>query len=242
MKFNITALHQIEMTSECNLRCKYCVHPKMLRKKMHMEEDVYMKSLQWAKFFVAKYGQKELNLAGIGESTLHPDFTRFVGLAREAIGYGKCQLILATNGIEFSKKHGEDMVKEIAKYDPWIWVSAHRPEKAGPAIELLKKYNLLKGVSADPSIAAIDWAGQVDWFTSHAPMSCTWLPAGKVFVGSNGDLMPCCLDGNGSGKFGNIMEDDLLSLKTGMYDLCNTCSIKIVLRGANGGTEYANQR
>ena len=212
MQFNITALHQIEMTSECNLRCKYCVHHKMLREKKHMTEDVYKKSLHWAKFFVAKYGQRELNLAGIGESTMHPDFVRYVALARDAIGWGNCNLILATNGLLMT----DELAKEIAPYDPYVWVSAHRPEKAGHAIEALKKYNLLKGVSSDPSVAAIDWAGQVDWFVSAPPMSCTWLPSGKVFVTSNGDLTPCCLDGNGVGVFGNVMTDDLLKLKHSM--------------------------
>lgn len=224
MNFNITALHQIEMTSECNLRCKYCVHPKMKREKVHMERDVYLKSLQWARFFVNKYGQKELNLAGIGESTMHPDFVEFVALAREAVGWD-CNLILATNGLLMT----DEMAAAIQPYKPMVWVSAHRPEKAGLAVEVLKRHGLFVTISSDPTIAAIDWAGQVDWHVSAPPMSCTWLPSGKVFVTSKGELLPCCLSGDDSGKIGNIMDDDLLSLKTGDYDLCKDCNMKIVI-------------
>jgi MoaA/NifB/PqqE/SkfB family radical SAM enzyme len=196
----------------------------MKREKKHIEHDVYLKALKWAKFFVNKYGQRELNLAGIGESTMHPRFAEYVGLAREAVGWN-CDLILATNGLLITDK----LVKEILPFKPKVWVSAHRPEKAGPAVEILKKYGLFVTISSDPTVAAIDWAGQVDWHVSAPPMGCTWLPSGKVFVSSNGDLMPCCLDGDGVGIFGNIMQDDLLSLKTQDYDLCRNCNMKIVI-------------
>ena len=51
-------------------------------------------------------------------------------------------------------------------------VKLHRPEKAGPAVEAYRKIGALDGVSADPSINAYDWAGQVEWFNSpraHPP-------------------------------------------------------------------------
>jgi len=67
----IQAIHQIEITSRCNLRCKYCVHPKMVREKGDMDRETYIKSLEWSAHFHKLNNQEELNLAGIGESTMH---------------------------------------------------------------------------------------------------------------------------------------------------------------------------
>src|SRR5262245_27520539 len=88
-------LHQIEITSRCNLRCVYCVHPHMPRAKEDMTEEVFLQSLKWAKHFHTVgtrvpggdvWKQKELNLAGIGESTIHPRFVEFIHLARDIVG------------------------------------------------------------------------------------------------------------------------------------------------------------
>jgi hypothetical protein len=122
----------------------------------------------------------------------------------------------------------DELARAIAPYDPWVWVSAHRPEKAGPAVEALKRYGLFKGISSDPAEAAIDWAGQIEWFVSAPSMQCTWLPAGRVVAFADGSIGTCCLDGDGKGVVGNL-DDDLLKLKTSPYELCNTCHQKIVV-------------
>src|SRR4051812_43206405 len=117
MQFPIRSLHQIEMTSRCNLRCRYCAHPKMPRAKMDMSAEHYALSLGWAKIYVQRGTQRELNLAGIGESTMHPDFVRNVHLAREAVGW-KCRIVVTTNGVAVN----EDMVKAIAPAKPAVFV------------------------------------------------------------------------------------------------------------------------
>lgn len=48
----ITALHQVEITSRCNLKCRYCAHPKMPRAKADMSEETFEATLKWAKRFV----------------------------------------------------------------------------------------------------------------------------------------------------------------------------------------------
>ena len=70
--FPIRAIHQIEMTSRCNLRCRYCAHPTMARVKADMDDATFAKALLWAR----QLPSHELNLAGIGESTMHPEFVR----------------------------------------------------------------------------------------------------------------------------------------------------------------------
>lgn len=217
----INAIHQIELTSRCNLRCRYCTHPKMQREKRDMVGDVFIAAVNWASKFVKAGTQHELNLAGIGESTLHPDFIEMVNIAREAVG-DECKLVLATNGVSLT----EDIAEALLINNVWTWVSLHRPEKAGPAVELLKRYGVLKGVSADPSVSAVDWAGQVDWHVSTSVKGepCTWLQDGRVMVMADGRVTTCCFDAEGAGVIGHIF-NDLTEMEVKPYSLCEECHL-----------------
>lgn len=211
---NINAIHQIEITSRCNLRCKYCVHPHMQRTKEDMTTEVFVKTLQIAEGF----DQKEINICGIGESTLHGNFIEYVELARNILG-GTINIVLASNGVGLTK----EMCSAMADNNIGYYVSLHRPEKAGPSIELAKQYGILTGVSADPSVASIDWAGQVNYHVSAPSMGdCPWLKYGRVMVCANGDITSCCLDGDGLGILGNIW-DDLSDIDIKPYVLCSKC-------------------
>ena len=223
--FPVTCVHQIEITSRCNLRCKYCVHPTMSRAKEDMSEETYARTLLVTQLLMRKFPgkQQELNLAGIGESTMHPDFVRFVHMAREAVG-PRVSLALATNGVSVTR----EMVAGIASARPDVWVSLHRPEKAGPAIELFKEFGLLRGTSSDPSVSSVDWAGQVKWHVSTpvkgAP--CPWIRGGRVIVLSDGRLARCCFDGTASDTVGTVW-DDPMTLRTAPYALCGTCHLDV---------------
>jgi len=216
-KFPITAVHQVEMTSRCNLRCRYCPSPNLPRAKMDMTEETWNQVLYWARLYVRSGTQVELNLAGVGESTMHPRFVEWAMQARTTLG-DKVALTMATNGLLIT----EEMAAALVPARPLIWVSMHRPEKAGPAIEILKKYRLLAGVSADPSLSAINWAGQVKWFVSAPRRTCQWVINGKVFVMADGRVSSCCLDADGSGVLGTVWQD-LSKLSTKPYKLCHTC-------------------
>lgn len=224
----IRAIHQIEMTSQCNLRCRYCTHPKMPRPKMDMTAEHFGKALEWVKFFQAKQPHPELNLAGIGESTMHPDFVRNVFLAREAVGR-YVNLVLATNGLLMT----DDLAMAIAPARPSVWVSLHRPERAGPAVEALKRAGIFNGVSADPSMAAVDWAGQVKWHVS-APKGrpCPWIQSSMVMVMSDGRVTRCCFDSTGEGVIAHI-DDDLAQHATSPWKLCATCHLSVPQEAAS---------
>jgi hypothetical protein len=222
--FRVSAIHQIEMTSRCNLRCQYCTHPKMPRPKMDMDDRTYRRSLDLAAACYAARPEhiNELNLAGIGESTMHPEFVRNVMWAREAMGWD-VGIVVATNGLLMTR----EMAKAIAPARPAMFVSLHRPEKAGPAIEILKEFNLLHGVSADPSIAAVDWAGQVKWKVSAVKGGrCPWVIDGRVFVMADGRVSRCCFDATGEGVIGSIF-DDIEPMQTSPYSLCAKCHLDV---------------
>jgi hypothetical protein len=224
----IRAIHQIEMTSRCNLSCKYCVHKKMPRPKMDMDEATYAKALKWVQFFQARKPHPELNLAGIGESTMHPDFVRNVFLAREAVGVN-VNLVLATNGLLMT----DELARAIAPAKPSVWVSLHRPERAGPAVEALKRAGIFSGVSADPSLAAVNWAGQVNWHVS-APRGevCGWIQASMVMVMSDGRVTRCCFDATGDGVIATV-DDDLSKHATSPWHLCAGCHLSVPQEAAS---------
>lgn len=214
----VCSIHQIEMTSRCNLRCKYCVHPTMLRSKEHMSDVTWRAALAWVKIFVDTGTQgKELNLCGIGESTLHPMFGEWCLEARAAIGNER-DLVLATNGVGVTDEHALAMQYARMK----VWVSLHRPEKGGPTVNLLKRYGVLAGVSVDPALSGVDWARQVKWEVTAPRGVCPWLREGKVMIGSQGDVLTCSFDGDGVGKLGSVWED-VAAMESAPYALCPGC-------------------
>lgn len=223
--YPVREVHQIEITSRCNLRCVYCVHRQMPRSKDDMSRATFAKALEWAAAFVKAGSQRSLNLAGIGESTMHPDFVEYVHLARDTVGED-CDLVLATNGLLVT----DELAAAIAPAHPKVFVSLHRPEKAGPAIEALKGAGILAGVSADPSVAATDWAGQVKWHRSAQPRQCMWVRGGQVFVLSDGRVTVCSFDATADDVLGTI-DDDLTTMRTHPYRLCPACDQRLEIPG-----------
>jgi len=224
----IESLHQIEITSRCNLRCVYCPSPNLGRPKVDMSEDHFMRAMEWVSYLVKRGTQIELNLAGIGESTLHPDFVRFVAIARETVG-PDIAVTLATNGITMT----EELARKLAPSRPSLWVSLHRPEKAGPAIQILKKHGLYIGSSSHPATEGNSWAGQVEWEdTQTFSSACQWIRNGFAMAMADGRVTSCCIDASGSGVIGHL-DDAVPTVKTRPYNLCKTCHQHIRIKGVN---------
>lgn len=217
--FNLRRLHQIELTSRCNLRCRYCPSPHLGRPKLDMDDATWDRTLWWIRYFHNRNGgTEELNLAGIGESTMHPKLPEWALQARAVVG-ADCFLNFTTNGLLMTDALADALKPSGIR----VGVSLHRPEKAGPAIEILKAHGMLFGVSADPSIAAIDWAGQIKWHKSAATnRQCPWVRGGLAFVMADGRVSRCCMDASGIGVFAHV-NDNLAQYQTSPYKLCVTC-------------------
>lgn len=225
----VRLIHQIEITSLCNLKCKWCVHQTMTRPKIHMTEMVFARTLELIRQQPGFPTRVELNLAGTGESTLHPAFPDFVRRAREAVG-DRVRLIFATNGVGVT----EGLVRALAPSHPAVWVSLHQPEKAARAIRLYRKHGLLEGISVDPSVNSNDWAGQVDWPVSAVDaVPCQWLREGKTMVMADGRITTCCLDSTGEAVLGHVDTIDPNTLMTQPYRLCQSCYQEICIHGFN---------
>lgn len=234
----IESIHQIELTSVCNLRCVYCPSREIMankhedRKPMHMTEATFDRVMEWVAHYVRDGNQTELNLAGIGESTLHPKLAKFVCIARQVAGAG-CKIVFATNGIEVT----DFLAEELAPFKPEIWVSLHRPEKGLAAFSILKRHGIDARMSLDPAGDSISWAGQVkEAMESYGipimdrPKSCQWLRQGKAFVYSDGRIGACCLDATGAGVMGHI-DQPIGSVTLKPYKLCQSCHLEIGVIG-----------
>ena len=225
--WEIKSLHQIELTSHCNLRCVYCTSPNLKRPKLDMDEKTFDRALAWVKYYVDLGTQGELNMAEIGESTMHPLLPEYLMRARAVIGNQR-RLCFATNGILVT----EELAKKIAPAQPSIWVSLHRPEKAKHAVDILREYGLLVGVSTSPALDAVDWARQVDWEVTSKMFgdACDWRRNGWVEVMADGRLTTCCFDSDGSGVIGHI-DQEPGSVVSKPYRLCKDCHLDVGIEG-----------
>jgi hypothetical protein len=191
----------------------------MTREKLHMSREIFMKALYWAARLPGD-SQRELNLAGTGESTLHPDFVEYVHLAREAMP--NITLLLATNGLLMTR----ELAKAIAPTGVRVYVSLHRPEKAGPAVEICKEFGLFAGASSDPSLQSVNWAGQVKWAVSTSIKGgpCPWIRNGWLIVLADGRITRCSFDNRVDETLGTVW-DDVAAMHTEPYSLCKDCHL-----------------
>ena len=227
----VTSLHQVEITSRCDLRCVYCCNPRMgrdpgFRGQQDMRPSHFALALEHVAHYVRQGTQRELNLAGIGESTLHPGFPLFVDAARLAVG-PDVELTLATNGVSLSKEDAwaESVAAALREFNVSTYVSQHRPERAGLAVRFLVERGVrVCGASTDPALNAMDWAGQVEWrgLKQKAATPCQWLRQGWAFALADGRVSPCCYDAQGKEPIGHV-DDPVGSLKTRPYGLCRSC-------------------
>jgi len=216
----LSRIHQIEVTTRCNLRCVYCPHPQMSRPKIDMDMATFGRALAWVRYFRVLGTQPELSLTGIGEGLLHPRIIEMMGMARDAIGDG--MLLFATNGINMTSS----MASGLRASNPIVYISLHRPEVAGPAIEACKSAGLRHVVNDQFATSAIDWAGQVDWHVSHRPQVCQYLAQGWGAVMVDGGITRCCMDSTGEGVYGHV-NDEPSQLAVRPFVLCRSCSLTV---------------
>ena len=217
----ITQIHEIELSSRCNLACVYCPSPELKRPKLDMVWGDYVRALECVRYFCKWGTQEELALTGVGEALLHHRFADAVLLAREVIG--DRLLTFSTNGILLT----DELLRKIKPANPVVYVSLHRPEVAGPAVQRLRDSGLHFGVNASFSTSALDWAGGVEWFTSHEPQVCEYLRAGWAVVRADGTVGTCCWDAESvSGRIGSIWENPA-GWTTAPHEACKKCSLQV---------------
>ena len=197
-------IHQVELSTRCNLKCHYCPHyPELPRTKEDMAWETVEAAMEVVRYFVRQGTQTELSLTGIGEAMLHPRFLEAVAFARETIGPQR-QLTITTNGLLLD----DSLCEALAPFRPAVFVSLHRPEKAGLAVESAKRHGILAGVNSSFATSAFNWAGaQKNWFVSAPRTPCEYLRSGWGVILVDGRVTTCCLDADGSGVVGTVWDD-----------------------------------
>lgn len=201
----VREVHQLELTTRCNLRCHYCPSPKKLRPHEDMTWNTFEASLALVDYYVRQGTQTELSLTGIGEAVLHPRFLEMVERSREAIGWER-QLVITTNGLLFD----DAMCAALAPLRPAVFISLHRPERAALAVVAAKKHGIFAGTNEAFVTSAFDWAGvQTNWtpMVSAPRIKCEYLRSGWAVILVDGRIATCCLDADGSSAVGTVWDD-----------------------------------
>lgn len=213
----LTSIHQVEPSSFCNLACRYCPSKQLPKLRgvpnTHIDLKVFERALAWAKHFDALGTQGELSLTGIGETLLHPEWRELVHLAREALP--RNFICFSTNGLLLD----DEACAHLAEHRVAVFVSLHRPEKAGPAINAARRHGILVDTNASAATSSFDWAGLLaDKWEVTAPKGnpCAYLQRGWGVVLADGRLTTCCLDATGAGVVGHV-DDAIGSLSIGPW-------------------------
>ena len=221
----IQTINTIELTNDCNLRCKYCIQPLLDaggRKREIMSNDVFYKSLELLKVLCDRGTQQEVNLNGNGESTLDPDLPERIRATKDIMG-NRCVRI-CTNGVNMTynmarklKDSGLDLCD----------VSIHDPYHARRCVQIFNEVGMKGVVNVSVISAPHNWAGQLPgehcckFVVQGVP--CTPLAAGYAYIQSNGNISPCCFDYRDLGTFANVFDDDVLEAESKPYELCRDC-------------------
>lgn len=94
-KINYPHIIEIELTNDCNLQCKHCHRNVMMRPIGYMEYDVFKKIIDE----ITSYPIAFLRIVGLGESSLHPNFSQMLQYASSK----GLKIEIATNGSLFER-------------------------------------------------------------------------------------------------------------------------------------------
>lgn len=220
----ITTINTIEVSSICDNSCQYC--PASIQSKHrqvgYMTMSTFKTAIDWVLHFCRRGSQRELNLFGVGEPTLHPDIVDLVAYARNKLPFRQ-KIHLNTNGNTMTKKLAIALKKAgITSID----ITAHHAYSAAKTIRIFQEVGIDGALSLDFVTRPNNWAGQVDWFEpayhKAKGWDCPWLNHGQVMVMSNGDVTTCCIDAFGQGVFAHV-NDDLIDKRVEAQELCHKC-------------------
>ena len=217
-------IYQIELSSFCNMRCAYCPHPTMERKKGFMTEEVLLAAISWAK----RSGAERLVLHHFGEPLMHPQISRFIRLigdAGMAVQFSTNGLLLATFWPELVAS-GVDITVMLA-FHQWAHkgvkdygeaVSAYQARAAGTAITVVPSYALKEG-----KLAIHSWGkGLLDGWDAA---QCPFLRYNLGVILWNGDIATCCVDHDGRTAKQNILTSGFEQHVSQRWDACASCDV-----------------
>jgi hypothetical protein len=164
-----------------------------------------------------------INLNGIGEPLLDPDFVHRVKQLKKLVG-NKIALKFTTNGALISKELVMRL-KDAGIYQ--IDLSIHRPQWVRRAVDVIRKCGIPCVVNVGSIGSPHNWAGQLPAEESVyvEPIGpCEHLKQAWGHVSAEGTVTRCCLDYKLDGAIGSVENiDKLLNTEYGAFALCGTC-------------------
>lgn len=184
-----------------------------------MSREIFERTMEHVAYYCQLGTQTEVSLTGIGEAVLHPDFAELLFRVREVIG--PRAIVLATNGVSMTP----ELAEILGRLHVFVYVSTHRPEKAGRAWHMLKAAGAIVGTNTSFVNSSLDWAGQVKWHVSAESNPCQYLGRGWAVVRQDGSINACCMDAHSKHRLATVW-DELGSLRTAPTPLCGACHLK----------------
>lgn len=253
------SLLHIETTSKCNAKCTFCAHPTMRRPREDMSDAVFSRILTdirpWFSGTVFPFLNGELltdkkiwkRMAMLAELPvvfgIHTNGALLTKDVLKKLSKFNIQYLMislnASNAADHQRCTGlrcwEHLMRTIPEIhgtlgvrpsvlftgDTNARVAGRIAARLGAQLQMAYKYT---------------WRGRVTAPTGVQVGPCEWL-YDHLFILSNGEIVPCCMDLEGEGSFGNIMQKGLLDVynspeldayRTTGRDalaLCNVCNM-----------------
>jgi hypothetical protein len=221
----LQTINSIELSSICNLACKYCVNRLMVSeltfKAGIMSDEVFNLSLSLLGKLVKAGTQREVNLNGIGESLLDPQLIERVIMTKKVMK--DLPVMFCTNGILMDKELARALKDTgIDRVD----VSAHDAYHARKCADILTAVGM-NGVISDGAIkSSHNWADQLEpehRVHMNYTIPCHPIIGGHGYINSEGGLSPCCYDYRNLGEFGTVFDENIMDIEIKSFSLCKDC-------------------
>lgn len=230
-------VYQLETTNYCNAVCNYCPHKQMTRDQGYVSYKVVEKVIELCK----KNNQHYIALHHMGEPLLHPHIHDII------VAFKKAGITteLSTNGLMLPKvqdsilQAGIGMVRIAVDYfyktpgyinrvRKFLAVSADYPETKvrvhtiqGNSLEEFKGLNpnaVLENKVFDNWVGAVDGESKL-----NKNNECYFIKYGYYVVLWTGEIVGCCMDWNGTGVCGNVLNDDEPPIHNPNCARCRLC-------------------
>ena len=216
----------IELSSICNLKCKYCVNRLLVKHPARsagiMSDEIFAKSVIWLKLLCENGTQNEVNINGTGESCLDPNLIKRARIVKDIAGPDR-RVGFCTNGLNMTHEMAKGLRDSGIDY---VDLSIHSPWHTRKALGILSSVGIFGVVAFGAIVTSHNWAGQLEPENTvdiNYKMQCDPLIQGMGYISSEGWLTPCCYDYRLLGAYGHVNDKDLLNKEIKPYKLCKTC-------------------
>ena len=213
----IKGINPIEISSLCNKQCVYCPSKNVAshRPTGIMTMPIFEKCIDIMRTLPYTGG---INLHGMGEPLMNPHIIDMVQYAKHRL---RNDIHICTNGLWF-----DDRLARELKYVglDYLDVTDHDPIITARVNKICSEHGINGVVSDAFRNMTHSWAGLIPLPHDEKWGGCKALSDGIVTVLWNGDITRCCIDANGVGVMGNIL-DGLEGLETGKFELCEKCHL-----------------